>query len=651
MKKQMISSLIALAMIFTIIGPAMVSAAEPAQGTKSVTLHKLLMSAEDLKNWTQIEKYDGTQDVEGLKAIAEGRTIKEIAGVFFAVKKDGKWIDKNGSPLEDQTNLKDVLGGLTTGGGLKLDTSNLSAGTYTIEEISEKSTYVGEGGATLTDKKAVPVELILPFYNEKALVTDAHVYPKNTEGKPQIDKDFKGKANAAGPTLPKSTADHAVGDIIEYDIETIIPAKAKYGTAKWSDNMTEGLTFNATPFILTINGQEAVKEEDYKLSTTAKGFELSLTEKGLERINDKEEPVKVLISYTATLNDAAVSDVEETNDVVFNYGNNPDHGNAPIPTKPVNGEIKTNKTWADGTAPDGVTAKATLYNAQTGQVVKASDVAEDHQGTFINPVDLKADNNWSAVWKGLDNETEYKVVESGISGYSPEYILTGQGDIQIKNWKTNNPDPLSPEEPKVITGGEKFKKIDGSNGSALSGAEFIVKNNRVEDPDNGKFLALKDTTEQTQAIADYKAAEAAYQAAVRPATAENPDSENIASLKEKRDSAYQAMNMEWKWVGDQGEAFVFTSAQDGRFEVTGLAYGAYQLIETKPPTSYAENKTPIDFSIEKGTYSDDKIIDIKNNKVTIPQTGGMGTVIFIIAGLAIMGTAAAVMKRRNSMDI
>ncbi|MFX9228040.1 pilin N-terminal domain-containing protein, partial [Acinetobacter baumannii] len=81
-----------------------------------------------------------------------------------------------------------VLKGLTTDNGFKFNTSKLT-GTYQIVELKEKSTYNNDG-SILADSKAVPVKITLPLVNDNGVVKDAHVYPKNTETKPQVDKNF-----------------------------------------------------------------------------------------------------------------------------------------------------------------------------------------------------------------------------------------------------------------------------------------------------------------------------------------------------------------------------------------------------------------------------------------------------------------------------
>ncbi|VMN54129.1 cell wall surface anchor family protein [Streptococcus pneumoniae] len=67
---------------------------------------------------------------------------------------------------------------------------------------------------------------------------------------------------------------------------------------------------------------------------------MKLTDAGLAKVNDQNAEKTVKITYSATLNDKAIVEVPESNDVTFNYGNNPDHGNTPKPNKPnENGDL------------------------------------------------------------------------------------------------------------------------------------------------------------------------------------------------------------------------------------------------------------------------------------------------------------------------
>ncbi len=118
--------------------------------------------------------------------------------------------------------------------------------------------------------------------------------------------------------------------------------------------------------------------------------------------------------------------------------------------------------------------------------------------------------------------------------------------------------------------------------------------------------------------------------------------------------------------GEQKDSIKLTSNDLGQFEIAGLAPGKYTLVEVKAPKDYVDaekatlefefevtkdgNKTKdIDFGVKDDKESDNAQ-QIINKKVTIPQTGGIGSLIFIVAGLAIMGIAFVAMKKRNAVE-
>ncbi len=146
------------------------------------------------------------------------------------------------------------------------------------------------------------------------------------------------------------------------------------------------------------------------------------------------------------------------------------------------------------------------------------------------------------------------------------------------------------EIPELHTGGAKFVKQDRTTQDKLKDAEFVVKNSA------GKYLnqTVKDGVTKTS------------------------------------------------WVGNIEEATKFISNAEGTFEVTGLAYGSagekhdeasstYYLVEVTAPTGYAKLKEPIKFTVNASSYTN--TIPVDNIKVTIPQTGGIGSAIVIGLGL------------------
>ncbi|MDO5026481.1 MAG: isopeptide-forming domain-containing fimbrial protein [Tissierellia bacterium] len=654
--KKILSLLLAMViMVGAILVPNVAKAEEvkAEEKTLKVTLHKLVMTKDELDAWSSddLEKkgYNATQNLADLQKLFTDQTLREIPGAYFAWQDaDGKWIDKNGNVV---TSVDEAYGALTGEQGFEFDTSELKNGTYKIVEVKEKSEYVGEDGKLLAESKAVPVELTLPVVNEKGVVANAHVYPKNTEEKPKVDKDFKDKAFTGSNDGDRNEIDEVesktVGDKIPYEIKTEIPAKTQYKTAVWTDQMTEGLTFNDDIQVL-INGVAAVRK-DFEVTKDGNGFILSLTEAGLEKINHKDRPVNIVIYYSATLNEKAVVEVPERNDVQFHYGNYPTHGNTPKPNHPTDdGQLTATKTFDGDNWADDEVVTVTIKDAQTGKAV----IFNDKQEATVN---LTKNNN-IITWTGLDKDREYIVEETFKKGDEVTYGIGEQGQITILNKKTKNPNPINPQEPGVVTYGHRFEKIN-QEGAGLGGAEFIIKNNIVGDDNNGKVLALKNEDQLAQDQIDYDAAEKAYKDAVKSATEET---EEIRNLKATRDEAYKAVNTQWTWIDDTAEhegAYKVISGPNGFFKVTGLQEGSYQLIETKAPDKYALQNGEIVFEVTNdsmgsttiNTDTDTQLTKIVNKLITIPQTGGIGSLIFIVAGLAIMGLAAFKIKSNKEV--
>ena len=754
MKNKLFSIFTALAMVLGILVAPFTSAhAADGDVTEFVTVHKLLAkegkTLEDIQNALK-DKYVGSDkylDDEQEKDIKDLYTNEatEIGGVYFAWQKqvDGEWkyIAKDGktvATIRDPTaeGFKDaVLGGETEAEGIKFDTKVLDQSkptTYKIVEIHSLSSYKSEDGKVLTDKLAVPVEITLPLVNGKGVVKDAHVYPKNTEDKPKIDKNFDKEKNgdANGITtedlttgtkdnsldinlddnqLEKPTAIKSVGQSVPYKVVTEIPAQTKWATAKWDDKMTEGLTYNKDLTIELKKGDETVNltaDTDYKLTQDDNGFVLEFLPAGLELLNNKAVKQTVTLKYTAKVNDKSVVKVTESNDITFHYGNNPGHGNTPVPNKPDdNGELKATKTWSNGKWAKNEKAKVKLVDANTGKDITAEDLIkpanmsdEDWETTkkdykFEQEIGYtEGDTKGEATWKYLDKNRGYKVVETSVTyvdkdgktqtlkGWEAEYAAKGIGTTEITNYLTNNPEPLNPSEPKTVTYGAKFVKTN-IEGERLPGAEFVVKNAE------GKFLTgtAADRTAYETAQTAYVNAVKAYNAAIKDGKtigAENKvtiggqeyDSADaakaeVARLEKARDAAWNAtlQNMDG-FTADSKDAegvLKLTSNELGQFEIAGLKDGKYTLVEVKAPKDYVDadkatlefgftigkdgeqNLKDIDFGIDDENVADNaqKIV---NKKVSIPQTGGIGSLIFVVAGLAIMAGAYAAYRKNQA---
>ena len=183
-----------------------------------------------------------------------------------------------------------------------------------------------------------------------------------------------------------------------------------------------------------------------------------------------------------------------------------------------------------------------------------------------------------------------------------EAVMGAANPNDVKLTYGTNPDSTKEvkpnENPELHTGGAKFEKVDKATSAKLAGAKFVVTNEAGD-----KYL------KQTAA------------SGTTPAKNE--------------------------WVANKADATVFTSASDGTFEVKGLPYGKkgddnatgetkYKLVEVEAPTGYALLQQPVEFTISSTTYTG-RINQVNNNKVTIPQTGGIGSALVIAAGVLVVG--------------
>lgn len=163
-----------------------------------------------------------------------------------------------------------------------------------------------------------------------------------------------------------------------------------------------------------------------------------------------------------------------------------------------------------------------------------------------------------------------------------------------------------PKNVQKTTYGRTFVTRDDKTKEVLEGAGFKISNS------DGKFLKLTDKDGKDVSI-----------------------SEGFIDVL--------ANNYRLTWVAES-DATVFTSDNNGKFGLNGFADNttAYKAVETKVPDGYVA-ATNTDFK------ADNSSSDILNApKGMLPHTGGTGTVIFAILGVALIAFGAvAYRKRRN----
>ena len=215
-------------------------------------------------------------------------------------------------------------------------------------------------------------------------------------------------------------------------------------------------------------------------------------------------------------------------------------------------------------------------------------------------------------------------------------VETGNPNEYTLKWKNNNgPKEKKSNKPRVFTGEKKFVKTDQATRDVLQSATFIVKNNKKEAPK--QFLKVDKDTKEVSWVEEAQAT---------PFTTDANGEITVGKLE----YTYPVKG------NPTDEATV-------EVDTTAAKVNEYQLIETQAPDGYGKLENPINFDITPDSYKtgdvkidnkkavDDKTTgthtEIKNKKLTIPQTGGMGTVLFTIVGISLMAGAVIAMKKNR----
>ncbi|MFM1571904.1 isopeptide-forming domain-containing fimbrial protein [Helcococcus ovis] len=576
-----------------------------------------------------------------------------------------------------------------------VDVENLENGYYWF--VEDKASTIKEGA--ITGAAAVPFGLALPIYKDDGSMFDTqdklHVYPKNTVNKVQFDKNFAQKNGLEKITDPQSLKDVGavfnnyekekanvkgqIGKEIPYEAKVSLPQGSTFKNLDLVDAMDKGLKYNAkkgvelavTPVSLRLD-----LNTHYTITPEANGFKLNFKAEGLKLINDaaKKEEVEITFKYSANVTSDAVVDQPMDNHATIIFNHTPPKFESEEIT-PKSGEITVTKKWANEGEKTN-TVKYVLLDSQGNPVADVTFTAARvvDKTDLGNGITFTVTGDFSGKFSGLSDEVKYKVKEI-VNGFEPKFE-NSEGTVTITNTKT--PNSITPTPPQVTVGGKKFVKTNSDGKERLAGAEFVIKNLN-SGTDENKFLKVTPADES-----GYKTAKSAYDEAIKAVNevlakgeinAENQvqiDKETFNSkddalgkvkeLYNKMQEEFVKANLNYEWVEQQDQATKFYTDGEGRFEVKGLAYGNYQAVETAAPKGYALPTGGGDFKFEvkDGSYTKDGQINydkekeetkdamqIKNNKVTIPQTGGIGTVIFTVAGLIIMGAAIYALKKNN----
>jgi fimbrial isopeptide formation D2 family protein/LPXTG-motif cell wall-anchored protein len=192
-------------------------------------------------------------------------------------------------------------------------------------------------------------------------------------------------------------------------------------------------------------------------------------------------------------------------------------------------------------------------------------------------------------------------------------------DYTDKNGDNKQVDTDPGTEPEVFSGGYSLNKVDANGNGPLEGAKFkLVK--RVSS-DFAADLAAADTADGTNGTGYYQ----------------NPNDLGTDLVAESDATGYAA------FVG-----IAFGNPGD----TLATASSDFWLVEVNAPAGYRLLGAPIEITIDKDSYSATTGVDTYTNSkgFEFPLTGGMGTLLFVVGGIVLIGVAGIVIvsARRKS---
>lgn len=277
---------------------------------------------------------------------------------------------------------------------------------------------------------------------------------------------------------------------------------------------------------------------------------------------------------------------------------------------------------------DGQKYKVDLTKEGLAKVVEL--VPDPEKRAAVTPASIKTVTENSAETPFIEVHLQTKLKKNVTLGKDVFNNFVINYDNTPDGHDNSKPTPPS-EKPKVYTGGKLFKKIAKEDQSTLAGAEFEL---------------LKEETVLTW-------------------TKELIDANDVSTNKDKFVLA------EGKETVEVGAPIKLKSGKDGTFAIRGLSYdGAngtvYTLKETKAPANYVIPANPkIPFTVNATSYNKTETLttagtidgdkadadkqNVENNKrPSIPQTGGIGSALFILAGFGSMIFAGLGLKKRKN---
>lgn len=240
-------------------------------------------------------------------------------------------------------------------------------------------------------------------------------------------------------------------------------------------------------------------------------------------------------------------------------------------------------------------------------------------------VDLISGKEEMANWEGLIIEFETKV--NGKLEGKEVNIIGNKATVDFTN-KEGQDSKKESDESEVNVGDIIIDKVD-KDGKELSGAEFQIARTEKEAKDGNFIKITKDSDGKISGFV-YPGADG-YNDALDWIV--KPNSETEGDFK--------------KFEGLE----THTIKSDGTPD-----YKTYWVVETKAPDEYNLVGDPIEVNFENSEKVDDRLTYNLTRKVvnskgfTLPNTGGIGTMLLVVVGIVLIGLAVILTMNKNKKN-
>jgi len=590
--RKLFTTLLTLLVLFVFIAPTMAKASEVTNGvaqTGTLTLHKFEYSSDD--NMVPIP---GT-GMPG-QTIPTGATA--LAGVLFRITRVADDAVITGMPpvlppalaapnaytAEVTTDASGIA--LFNNGG-----AGLAKGRYLVQEISGPPNITTPTPAFVIDIPMMSTDRISWNWN-------VHVYPKNETkyGTVELTKTAEGLAMPAGKSATFTLwADKAPLGIGGADVR-YPDASTTFTTDADGKIVVSGLPLGTYYFL------ETVQPEGYALDNTPVKF--TITE---HSYLDKNEWVNLVsVRMDDKLKPIITKDITTV-------GNKKDSGGYADPvTWIIRPSIPTNiGTYDSFVVTDALDSRLDFI---TGAANLEVSVFGDPRIVLIRGTDYTVIEPVVTNPRPVPNNLVITFTEAGRAK------LAGKTDLQIR-FKTliNNTAVMGAEIPNTAT-------VSYDNGFGQTGTA-TVPTGEIPVAWTGGYKFLKINEAQTPLSgAEFKV------------------------YKVVGETKWYFTGTTWSM--DILDGKVYTTIGDGIVDIKGLPAGNYFLLETKAPMNTTENlpynllTSPIMFTVSQTSYTEGMTDIINKMGPKIPQTGGIGTVLFTLTGLGLMGSAMMIGRKK-----